>query len=377
MAEVRVSVIVPVYNAEDTIRDCLDDITGQTLRETEIICVDDGSSDGSVSVIEEYRQKDGRIRIIRQENQGAGAARNTGMKEAQGEYLCFLDADDRFEPEMLEEAWKRCCETGADTCVWSADCFDAGTGEVQAYTSAFDKRYIPQANPFDPASDEAHETIFQMFNGVPWNKLFSRELVSRTRLQFQTQRTTNDAFFVYSALCRARRIVTLDKVLVHRRKNVANSLTQTREKSWKCFFDALTAIRDRLEQDGIYGRFERSYMNRALQNVLWNMETISLPAAKQMEAFLKEKGFEELRFDRYDAEFYYGRMYERYQWLKEMDPGAYRTALTIAKERDLLREEVERLRNRLCCRVIDRAAAVIRRLKPGYREIKPGDPDSE
>ena len=161
MAEVRVSVIVPVYNAEDTIRDCLDDITGQTLRETEIICVDDGSSDGSVSVIEEYRQKDGRIRVIRQENQGAGAARNTGMKEAQGEYLCFLDADDRFEPEMLEEAWKRCCETGADTCVWSADCFDAGTGEVQAYTSAFDKRYIPQANPFDPASDEAHETDVQ------------------------------------------------------------------------------------------------------------------------------------------------------------------------------------------------------------------------
>ena len=101
MADFRVSVIVPVYNAEDTIRNCLDDITGQTLRETEIICVDDGSSDASVSILEEYRRKDNRIKIIRQENQGAGAARNTGMKEAQGDYLCFLDSDDRFEPVML------------------------------------------------------------------------------------------------------------------------------------------------------------------------------------------------------------------------------------------------------------------------------------
>ncbi len=365
MADFRVSVIVPVYNAEDTIRDCLDDITGQTLRETEIICVDDGSSDASVSILEEYRRKDNRIRIIRQENQGAGAARNTGMKEAQGEYLCFLDADDRFEPVMLEEAWKRCCETGAEICVWAADGFDDETGEVQNYTAAFDRKYILQANPFDPASDEAHETILQMFNGVPWNKLFSRKLIDRTGLQFQTQRTTNDAFFVYSALCRADRIVTLDRVLVHRRKNVANSLTQTREKSWKCFFDALTAIRDRLEQDGLYERFEKTFMNRALQNVLWNMDTISLSGAKQMEVFLKEKGFEQLRFDQYDAGFYDEKLYERYQWLRIMEPEGYRAIVKVGKERDAFAVEIGRLRNRFCCRVVDRAVNVLKRLKPG------------
>ena len=367
MADVMVSVIVPVYNAEDTIRACLDDITAQTLRETEIICVDDGSSDGSVGVLEEYRRKDSRIRIIRQENQGAGAARNTGMKEARGEYLCFLDADDRFEPEMLEEAWKRCRETDADICVWAADAFDAETGKTQAYSAAFDRKYILKTNPFDPSSDEAHETILQMFNGVPWNKLFSREFILRTGLQFQVQRTTNDAFFVYSALCRAGRIVTMDRVFVHRRKNVANSLTQTREKSWRCFFDALTAIRGRLEQDGLFERFERSYMNRALQNVLWNMETVSLSGAKEMEAFLEEEGYAQLKFDGYDADFYYGRLYERYRWLRAMGPEAYRKVLKMEKERDALAAEVEQLKNRFGCRLVDRAAAVFRRLRPGKK----------
>ena len=367
MAEVRVSVIVPVYNAEDTIRECLDGITGQTLRETEIICVDDGSSDGSVDILEEYRRKDSRIRIVRQENQGAGAARNTGMKEARGDYLCFLDADDRFEPEMLRAAWERCRGTSAEICVWAADGFDAETGNIEAYTSAFDRNYILKTNPFDPASDEAHETILQMFNGVPWNKLFSRELVDRTGLQFQTLRTTNDAFFVYSALCRARLIVTLDRVLVHRRKNGAGSLTQTREKSWRCFFEALTAIRERLEQDGLFERFERSYMNRALQNVLWNMETISLSGAKQMESFLKEEGFERLKFDQYGAGFYYEHLYERYQWLREMDPAAFRTVVKIGRERDALAAEADLLRNRLSCRLADRAATILRSLRPGKR----------
>ena len=102
---VKVSVIVPVYNAKKTIRDCLEAIVGQTLKEIEVICVDDGSKDGSWKVIEEIRQKDDRVRLIRQENQGAGVARNVGMKEARGDYLVFLDSDDYFRaghaPERL------------------------------------------------------------------------------------------------------------------------------------------------------------------------------------------------------------------------------------------------------------------------------------
>lgn len=92
-----VSVIIPVYNAAEFLKDGLNSLLKQTLREIEIICVDDGSTDGSLVILKEFEKTDARIRVIHQENQGAGAARNNGMDVARGKYLAFLDADDFFE----------------------------------------------------------------------------------------------------------------------------------------------------------------------------------------------------------------------------------------------------------------------------------------
>ena len=98
---IKVSVILPVYNTEKYLRQCLESIEHQTLKEMEVFCVDDGSSDGSVEIIREYVEKDSRFHLLEQKNAGGGAARNHGMKEAKGEYLMFLDSDDFFEPCLL------------------------------------------------------------------------------------------------------------------------------------------------------------------------------------------------------------------------------------------------------------------------------------
>ena len=103
---IKVSVILPVYNGETYLSECLDAILGQTLKEIEVICVNDGSTDRSPEILREYAARDSRIRVIDQENTGAGAARNNGMAQARGEYLSFLDADDFFEPQMLEARTK-------------------------------------------------------------------------------------------------------------------------------------------------------------------------------------------------------------------------------------------------------------------------------
>ena len=108
-SRITVSVIIPVYNSEKYLRQCLDSICAQTLREIEIICIDDGSTDGSADILEDYRKKDSRVTVIRQNNAGAGAARNKGLDISRGRYLSFLDADDFFEMSMLEEA-VRCAE---------------------------------------------------------------------------------------------------------------------------------------------------------------------------------------------------------------------------------------------------------------------------
>lgn len=99
----KVSVIIPVYNVAPYLRRNLDSVLGQTLRDIEVICVDDGSDDGCAKILEEYAQKDPRVRVLSQKNAGAGAARNLGLAHAGGEFLSFLDSDDFFESAMLEK----------------------------------------------------------------------------------------------------------------------------------------------------------------------------------------------------------------------------------------------------------------------------------
>ena len=98
---IKVSVIIPVYNSEDYLQECLDSLLKQTLHEIEIICVDDGSTDGSLQILEKNAANDKRIQILHQENLHAGVARNNGLKAAHGEYVIFLDSDDFFELTLL------------------------------------------------------------------------------------------------------------------------------------------------------------------------------------------------------------------------------------------------------------------------------------
>lgn len=97
-----VSVIIPVYNVDKYLRECLDSILAQTLQEWELICINDGSTDGSSAILAEYAAKDNRINVIKQQNRGQGAARNIGLKQAVGEYIYFLDSDDYLVPDALE-----------------------------------------------------------------------------------------------------------------------------------------------------------------------------------------------------------------------------------------------------------------------------------
>ncbi|MDY6407580.1 MAG: glycosyltransferase, partial [Pseudomonadota bacterium] len=98
----EVSVIVPIYKTEKYLRRCLDSICAQTFRDIEIICINDGSPDNSLSILDEYAIRDTRIQIINQENKGQSAARNIGLDKAQGTYIYFVDSDDMLHPQALE-----------------------------------------------------------------------------------------------------------------------------------------------------------------------------------------------------------------------------------------------------------------------------------
>ena len=112
--EAKISVIIPIYNVEEYLARCLDSVTGQTFRDIEIICVNDGSTDESAAIAEQYAKKDRRISLINQENKGLSAARNAGMRVARGKYISFVDSDDYLVPGMMNSLLQRAVNQNLD-----------------------------------------------------------------------------------------------------------------------------------------------------------------------------------------------------------------------------------------------------------------------
>lgn len=314
MNEVKVSVIIPVYNAVNYLDDCLTTILNQTLEDIEIICVNDGSTDESLTLLQKYEAKSTKIRVIDQQNQGAGAARNAGLAVATGEYLSFLDADDFYERKMLENAYLAAKKAEADVCVFYADLFDDVTKTYKPCTWAFRREYFHPGEVFHPKETPNKDYIFQMFNGWAWDKLFRREFVLAHGLEYQNLRTTNDMYFVFMALAKAERIVTLDECLIHQRVSVGTSLSRTREKSWNCFYLGLQAMHCEMKACHLDELYRKSFVNWVVNFSKWQLETMrGMPYCWTYD-LLKETAFEEFGVTSAPEEDFYNK--KEYSWYK-------------------------------------------------------------
>lgn len=275
----KVSVIVPVYNAAPYLRQCLDSINAQTLWDFELICVDDGSTDESTGILELYSRFDPRIRVIRQDNAGAGAARNAGMKAATGEYLIFLDADDFFEPLLLQHMYEACVLGDADIGLCAADHFDEAAGQYQSEQGLLNVDLLPDKKPF--SRRDCPDDLFQIASSSPWTKMFRRSFIEKAGLEYQTLRRANDLYFVYSALALAERIVVCDEMLVHYRVSVPGSLQATNSESPLEFYEALTALQQKLRDEEIYTELKQSFARMALGIVEYNIKAQTSPEAAE------------------------------------------------------------------------------------------------
>ncbi len=262
----KVSVIVPVYNTEKYLGQCLDSICAQTLKDIEIICVDDGSTDSSPEILARYQAKDERIQVYTQENKYAGAARNLGKSHASGEYLAFWDSDDFFEPEALELLYNKAKEQNADICVCGANKYFEDRDQFHHNDSAYlNKNLLPKEPVFNRESHP--EIILNFTNAIPWNKLFRRKFIEDIKLDFQEIRNCNDLYFTVNALCMADRITTVDRALVNYRLNRDEGLVSTVSRSPLSAFDAWTATEENLQRHGVFP--EQSYVNRALSSTIY------------------------------------------------------------------------------------------------------------
>ena len=192
----EVSAIIPVYNAEAYLRQCLDSVLAQSLGDFEVICVDDGSTDASAAILAEYAARDSRIKVLSEDNAGAGKARNAGLVQATGRWLAFLDSDDEFDPSMFSEMSAAGNRAGSEVVA----CTVASSGDM-----------------------------FRRWRGWAWDKLFRRDFVARLGLEFQDLPVANDLLFTYSALALASKVETTGKSYVFHRKR-PGSVETTRDQ---------------------------------------------------------------------------------------------------------------------------------------------------
>lgn len=266
-----ISVIVPIYNMESLLPRCLDSLAAQTLRDLEIICVDDGSTDGSGGIVRKYASGDSRFRLITQENSGRAEARNAGIRAAAAPYLGFADPDDYVEPDMYERLYRLAEESGADMVQCSYSPFlPAESGESRGM--AEEKLLHIENTACDGVFTEKGE-IFRLFledriTGVVWSKLFRRLLPGCSaplEVRLPSSFTSGeDTLYVSRAIARCRSVALTSEKLYHyglggpQSVSSRNRKAETRPASYYAVFEMLT--REKL-REGVLGSNRTAYMN--------------------------------------------------------------------------------------------------------------------
>lgn len=335
----KISVIIPVYNEEKYLGQCLDSLRYQTLADIEIICVDDGSTDSSPLILRNYEKLDKRIKVINQKNQYAGVARNNGMKHATGKYLLFLDSDDFFELDMLEKMFLRAEEEQLDIVLCHYNYLDNRNG--RKFENDFEEAdsLFPKGVKVFSGTEIKHAGIFQSMVGWAWDKLFRADFVKETGYEFPNSRSSNDGFFVYMHVARAKRIGVLEDRLVWHRMFDETSLSNTREKSWENGFRMIEMIYKELVKQGLYSQYEQSFISWAVKYQVWYLTTLF-----EKDAFLKAYQYiKEYMEPEFRALQYQGNLLceqkrvEYYNWIITLDPEQF--LLRRIKEWDDIRNE--------------------------------------
>lgn len=281
-AEIKVSFILPVYNMSAYLSQCLDSLCGQSLREIQIICVDDGSTDDSMSILQGYAEKDGRVEIVRNKVKGPGAAhaRNTGIKEARGEYILFLDSDDYFHLSLAEKTYQKAVETKADVVLFDAVKFDTSSGALIPTNQFLNYGLLPRKQPFSPKEVANH--LFSITDTVAWNKLLRRRFLEEYGFYFQAVHVIDDAFFSYTTLAVAKKIAVVPETLLFYRVNNPLSQISNRDRDPLTPTKVGALLKSWLEEQNLFSIYEVTFYQRILMLIHVYFDTMTLSENTQI-----------------------------------------------------------------------------------------------
>lgn len=263
----KVSIVMPVYNAEKYLKEALDSVVHQSYKNLEIICVDDGSTDFSLDILKNYKSNDPRIHILTQKNQYAGVARNSGLDYATGEYIMFLDSDDVFEKNMVAYLVGKAKRYDPDIIVFGYNLF---RDQV--------KRRRPVRNQYGNgilcSAKDISETIFQMTRSMPWDKFLKTEFVKKAGIRYDQMKVNNDVYFNRVIVAEASKMLFCTKRLINYRISNLTSLQGGLDKNPVDFLVAIEKVYDELRKRGLYNLFRNSYKLMVISNIILHLQRI-------------------------------------------------------------------------------------------------------
>lgn len=246
---VKISVIIPVYNSEKYLERCLNSILNQTFQEFEAICINDGSTDTSLKILESYQNKDSRIKIINIENSGVSIARNIGLNKAVGKYISFVDSDDYIDNNFLEKLYNEIDKNKAQ--VASASIIRESE-KKQVKLIEYKKKETTKNSKDNLIKNQCRKYCFV------WNKIYLASFLKENDLYFKDNFIFEDVFFTSSALEMAEKIVYVPNIFYHYWKS-PNSLI--RKNTDKTRYDKLQAEKHLSQICRKYGIFKNNELN--------------------------------------------------------------------------------------------------------------------
>lgn len=270
---VKVSVIVPVYNVEDYLRQCLDSLINQTFNSMEILCINDGATDSSPSILKEYAGMDSRIRIINQENQGLAKARNTGLDNASGEFVYFMDSDDILKPYAIKKLYNLAMGKKLDMVIFKLINFYDGTKEYFS-SDYYDMTFLKESvgdNVFSHR-DLTPEHVYKVAVSAP-GKLFKRSLIEDIR--FPVGLLFEDNPFFVEAFLKAERVYFDDSYLYERRIRQDSITTTSSNKAYMDYIEIAEMMVDITKRYGLYEQYREGLYSKTLNNIYFRFTQTS------------------------------------------------------------------------------------------------------
>ena len=263
---VEISIVMPVYNCEDFLEESLNSVLNQSFTDFEFICVDDGSTDSSLTILQSYAKKDNRLKVFHQENKGGGDARNFALSLIKGKYLIFVDSDDILCPDALEDNYNLIKEKDVDLIFFKAINYDNDTEEY------IDDSYYNLNYLYEVVGDEIFsygdipDDMLLRLSATPWGKFFNSDFVLRSGAQFSEGIIFHDNKFFWEMLFNSKNICFNNKTFYARRIH-SSSIQQSKDKRYLNIFIALNSIVSIFKDYGNLERYKEYLYNWKIRNL--------------------------------------------------------------------------------------------------------------